>query len=80
MVIIEGKYCSLETEDYGKGQAIVDYLNWALDKPEFKAECLRQRCNLINYGTTDIRWPLQAPTEARGAFLEGESWGSSSNE
>lgn len=30
--------------------------------------------------TYEPRMPLQAPTEARGEFLEGGSWGSSSKE
>ena len=67
-MLIEGKHVSLETEDYGKGQSIVNYMDWLYGQPEIQEEITRQYGNLILYGTTDIRWPLESPTEARGEF------------
>lgn len=31
-MLIEGKYCTLETEDPVKGQAIVDYFDWTYEQ------------------------------------------------
>jgi len=67
-MLIEGKYITLETEDYGKAQSIVNYMDWVLERPEFKEEIKRQYDNLILYGTTDIRWPLESPRKPTGEF------------
>lgn len=31
-MLIEGKYCSLETDDPVKGQAIVNYVDWTYEQ------------------------------------------------
>lgn len=67
-MIIHGQNCELETEDYGKGMSLVAYCDWVTGKPEFKEEVGRQYRNLVMYGTTDIRMPLEATEKPAGAF------------